>query len=375
MSDRTKIEWTDTTWNPVTGCGKVSSGCKHCYAEREWPRLAANPKTRYFGRRFTQVGCHPEVLSAPLRWKRPRRIFVNSMSDLFHEDIPDAFLDEMFAVMLLARQHQFQVLTKRPERMAEYFAGEDLYEAIVDAANRWRARFPRLPLVGISDPRKRLPRWIWLGVSVENQATAEERIPLLLQTPATVRWISAEPLLGPLRLDLPHPRPSRHDPHGRGIEWVEEATWLWKPGGLDWVVVGGESGPGARAMHPDWVRAIRDQCFQTGTPFLFKQWGEWAPICVLDEAAQDNLYLRNREAREGEDQAIIDEIYGHTCTVRQGVLGVDGVLREMDDPWAFQADKRPSHTFLAGRKRAGRLLDGREWDEYPPAETADDPEE
>ena len=292
MADKTKIEWADASWNPVTGCTKVSSGCKHCYAQREWPRLSANPQTRYFERRFTEVACHPDVLLAPLRWRSPRRIFVNSMSDLFHEDIPDAFVDQVFAVMLLSARHQFQVLTKRPGRMVEYFARDTLRKDILRAADSWQDRFPRLPNVGIPDPGKHLPSWIWLGVSVEDHATAEARIPLLLQTPATVRWISAEPLLGPLRLDS------------------SVVDWLRGPGSLDWVVVGGETGPSARPMHPAWARSLRDQCHMSGTAFFFKQWGEWAPTGG----------------------------------------GPDGLAEDIS---------------RIGKRRAGRLLDGRLWGEYP----------
>jgi protein gp37 len=346
MADKTKIEWADASWNPTTGCNKVSSGCKHCYAQREWLRLSANPQTRYFGRRFTEVACHPDVLSAPLRWRRSRRIFVNSMSDLFHEDIPDAFVDQVFAVMLLSARHQFQVLTKRPDRMAGYFARGALYEGILRAADSWRDRFPHLPNVGISDPRERLPSWIWLGVSVENQATAEARIPLLLQTPATVRWISAEPLLGPLRLNSSTP------------------DWLRGLGSLDWVVAGGETGPNARPMHPDWVRSLRDQCRASGTAFFFKQWGEWAPICALDEKTQDRFYRSNRRAREWEDQKIVDDYCGHTCTVKNGILGFDGVLRDMLEYKAFRVE-HPIMAFRTGRNTAGRLLDGRAWAQYP----------
>lgn len=225
MSDKTGIEWTDATWNPTTGCSKVSQGCKNCYALRDWPRLAANPKSVYFGRAFTNVQCHPERLRQPLQWKKPRRIFVNSMSDLFHEDVPRSFVDEIFHTMVVARQHSFQVLTKRPWRMLDFMAH-----------------------------RAAPPPNVWLGVSVEDQATADERIPVLLQTSAAIRWLSVEPLLGPIDLEL---------------------RLLGQIPGIDWVVVGGESGPHARAMRPEWASSIRDQCARAGVPFLFKQWGEW----------------------------------------------------------------------------------------------------
>lgn len=273
MSDQTRIEWTDATWNPVTGCSKVSAGCKHCYAERDWTRLSANKQTRYFGRAFTDVRCHADVLDLPLRWRRPRRIFVNSMSDLFHPDVPDEFIDRVFAVMASAPSHTFQVLTKRPERMLAYFRTfrADAKFGLIDEQ-----------IAAISQIPNGLPN-VWLGVSVEDQATADERIPLLLDTPAAVRWISAEPLIGPVRLDRIM-RASQYD------DWTYcdnalDGFRATKCGGtygshLDWVVVGGESGPKARPMHPDWVRSIRDQCAAAGVPFLFKQWGEWFPASI-----------------------------------------------------------------------------------------------
>ena len=197
MSDKTGISWTDATWNPVTGCAKVSQGCKHCYAERDWARLSANPKAvSYYGRAFTDVACHEDRLDQPLRWQKPRMIFVNSMGDLFHESVPDAFIDRVFAVMALAEKHTFQVLTKRPERMMEWFAaGYDNREHAVGQAMREIAAARGFDNAGI--PEWPLPN-VWLGVSAEDQETADARIPLLMQTPATLRWVSAEPLLGPI---------------------------------------------------------------------------------------------------------------------------------------------------------------------------------
>lgn len=257
MSDTTGIEWADATWNPVTGCSKVSQGCKHCYAERDWARLSANPATRYHGRIFTDVQCHTDVLGLPLRWKRPRRIFVNSMSDLFHPDVPDDFLRHVFHTMWNCPQHTFQILTKRADRMLQY-----LYHKERHSRPYWK------------NPRSN----IWLGVSVENQEAADERIPLLLQTPAAVRWISAEPLLGPISF--------------RWASWVDAETMHRKHGShshldglhdIDWVVAGGETGAKARPMHPAWVRSLRDQCAVAGVRFLFKQWGEWAPTEPIDD--------------------------------------------------------------------------------------------
>lgn len=262
---KSNIEWTDEVWNPVTGCTKVSQGCKHCYAEREWPRLTRLVPA-YAGRAFSDVRCHPERLDQPLRWRRPRRVFVNSMSDLFHEAVPEDFILSVFVTMAAARQHTFQVLTKRADRMR-------------DLLTRWR----NSGLVLREGCGVNL-RNVWLGVSVEDQRAADERIPLLLETPAAVRWISAEPLLGALDLTriggdqfgwgrlnaLDGLRYVRAIQNECGSEWQTEPI-----NHLDWVVAGGESGPNARPMHPAWVRSLRDQCAAAGVPFLFKQWGEW----------------------------------------------------------------------------------------------------
>lgn len=316
MADKTGIEWTDATWNPVTGCSKVSSGCKHCYAERDWARLSANPETRYFNRLFTDVQVHGDMLSLPVRWAKPRRIFVNSMSDLFHVEVTDGFIANVFAVMAACPQHTFQVLTKRPERMLDLLGGKDA---------RWIAQAQqRMTEAGVIPAGAYTVRWplpnVWIGVSVEDQEAADERIPLLLRTPAAVRWISAEPLLGhvdlgrwigdedcyvcgarffgdEIRLRLPAgpeqvrvvdfedepddendirrvcPACGQRDDCGE-VGPVEEEDL---GGGLNWVIVGGESGPKARPMHPYWVRSLRDQCAAAGVPFLFKQWGEHAP--------------------------------------------------------------------------------------------------
>lgn len=265
MSDKTGIVWTDATWNPTTGCTKVSPGCKHCYAEREWPRMVRLVPS-YAGRAFTDVRCHEDRLDQPLRWKKPRKVFVNSMSDLFHPDVPDLFIDRVFAVMALAPRHTFQVLTKRPGRMRDYLGCAEM--SIRDE-------------VKYEDIAQSMP-WplpnVWLGVSVEDQATADERIPILLQTPAAVRWISAEPLLGLVNLTLlGADRPYYIDALRRNMRSTAPISLDPSPpeetGRLDWVVAGGESGPRARPMHPGWVRSLRDQCAAAGVAFLFKQWG------------------------------------------------------------------------------------------------------
>ncbi len=245
MGDRTKIEWSQATWNPVTGCTKVSEGCDHCYAEMIAHRFAG---TKAYPNEFG-VTLRPERLDQPLRWRKPRRIFVNSMSDLFHDDVPNDYIARVWAVMAEARQHTFQILTKRPGRMRSLLRSATFWAAF------WAAGVhDRTGLDVSSSPLSN----VWLGVSVENQKWADVRIPVLLDTPAAVRFLSCEPLLGPVDLAW------REDgPDG-------EASF---PAGIDWVIVGGESGPGARPMHPDWARSLRDQCQNAGVPFFMKQTG------------------------------------------------------------------------------------------------------
>ena len=296
-----KIEWTDSVWNPVTGCTKVSSGCKHCYAKtlhdmRHRAFLDGKKMPAQYSVPFEEVLLHPERLVMPLRWRRPRRIFVNSVSDLFHEDVPFEFIDDVFETMLachlIGRGHTFQVLTKRPERMREYFAARNPSEMMP-------------------------PPNVWFGVSVEDQASADLRIPLLLGCPAVVRWLSVEPLLGAL------------------VTEVEVSHCA-----VDWVVVGGESGKGSRPMNPEWVRLIRDQCAMSGVPFFFKQWGDWAP---LDELAASLGY----------------------SSVAAALFMEKKFCHKIHEAETFRFGDGGPLVYRVGKKAAGRLLDGRLWDEYP----------
>jgi protein gp37 len=262
MSLLSKIEWTDATWNPVRGCTKVSPGCKHCYAERFAERfrgVKGHPFEQGFDLRLV-----PNKLGEPLRWSEPRMIFVNSMSDLFHEDIPDAFVDRVFAVMALAPRHTFQVLTKRADRMREYTSARNGYCCGVwHAAHKIKP--PPPPQHWYHAGRRfdwPLPN-VWLGVSVENQHFADERVPLLLRTPAAVRFISAEPLLGPVDLREFIPDPLDGTVHLAGDDLPP----------LDWVIVGGESGPHARPFDLAWARTIVAQCEAAGVPVFVKQLG------------------------------------------------------------------------------------------------------
>lgn len=322
MKHNTKIEWTQIpgftgeTWNPIVGCSVVSPGCKRCYAMAWAERMAAmGPKPHGTGNihlmhyqgtvtrdptgrgyawsepvwtgKVAMAG--EAALTKPLRWAKPRAVFVNSMGDLFHESVPDAWIDRVFAVMALCPQHIFIVLTKRAERMRAYFADMEPLR-ISDMMHDWglpvgedRQQSAADALDLLTMPRP-LPN-VWLGVSAEDQTRADERIPHLLATPAAVRFVSCEPLLGPV--DLARIVDAERD----GLQLTFDAlTGLASDGEeiitgvfsqpdarLDWVIAGGESGPGARPMHPEWARGLRDQCKAAGVPFFFKQWGEWFP--------------------------------------------------------------------------------------------------
>jgi protein gp37 len=332
MSDKSKIEWTEATWNPVYGCTKVSPGCANCYIERTPPYRVAGLR---FERGAIPVQLKPERLDQPLRWQRPRRVFVNSLSDLFHENVPFEFIDHVFAAMAAVPQHTFQVLTKRPRRMLEYMTAvaadgsDDGGEGYQGAHFRVDCLAARLEAKKYNQPLKwRLEgdpiEWplpnVWLGVTCENQRWANERIPLLLETPAAVRFVSCEPLLGPVDL-------TRLVWPDRGAVLLSTLTVPprlnalrgYSDNGrhtrLDWVIVGGESA-GSRARRlvywetggesevpgwepkPQalaWVRSIRDQCLNAGVPFFFKQWG--GPRPDSGGRALDGRIWDDREVR------------------------------------------------------------------------------
>lgn len=339
-----KIEWTDRTWNPLAGCSIVSKACDNCYAMKMAFRLEHMGQEKYKGTtRKTESGriiwtgninSDDKALLEPLKWKKPHRVFVNSMSDMFHEKVPFQFIDKVFAVMALTPHITYQILTKRPERMKEYlnqiFKKEGNYLPVY-----WQkaaASFGQtLNWNNIKFP---LPN-VWLGTSVENQKAANERIPHLLKCPAAVRFLSCEPLLGPIQLRgtnwgkilEANSEDSFADFLG-GRQLVQKengsfsAMWIGK---IHWVIVGGESGPGARPMHPDWVRSLRDQCQAAGVPFFFKQWGAWLPMDHLVE----NQYWDSKKS----------------STIGTGIS--------------------TNSVFKIGKKAAGRLLDAREWNGMP----------
>ncbi|MCP4248061.1 MAG: phage Gp37/Gp68 family protein [bacterium] len=320
-----RIEWTDETWNPIRAmrrdsgrmgwhCRKVSAGCANCYAERWNGRglqtLGTKLPYAQASESRLRIGLHEPTLSAPLRWKKSRMIFVCSMTDLFGEWVPFEIIREVFNIMLRSPLHTFQVLTKRPARMVEAI---DRYLREQDG-------------VGSPPGTVRLLN-VWCGASVENQATCDERIRHVLRCPSAVRFLSIEPMLGSIRI----PQSALRNLH--------------------WVIVGGESGPGARPMHPDWARSIRDQCAAAGVPFFFKQWGAWAPTDDDDERFSGAawVHVRSEDGAQGEPSGR----HGPQVLDAHGELTPNGNIACVS---------------RLGKKRAGRVLDGRLHDAMPNAE-------
>lgn len=340
----TKIEWTDKTWNPIIGCSHISPACDHCYAEKMAFRLAHNPATSVYrdvvdvvdGKWNGLTQLVESALEKPLHWRKPRRVFVGSMTDLFHNDTPFKWIDKVFAVMAMTPHITYQILTKRPERMREYLASEHLVSRWFNSGHvlsksgrtqKEQTNWYHLAWRVLRDEETVLPN-LWLGVTVENQEQADKRIPILLDTPAAVRFVSIEPMLGPVNLarylgyewdcscgwaglntDISCPKCYAHGDWGP-IDDEERAqcpeckhifypNWdhnvcpecgqesvcggcdderSWWPTALDWVICGGETGPNARPMYKEWVHSLRDQCTESGTPFFFKKWGSFPHI-------------------------------------------------------------------------------------------------
>ncbi len=347
MSDRSAIEWTNASWNPIrarnraTGkvgwfCEHASQGCRFCYAERQNVRAGASGgngvEYRAQDRDQVEIFLDEKTLTQPLRWTRPRKIFPCSMTDLFGDWVTDAVLDRMFAVMAVTPQHTYQVVTKRAERANTY---------ICTRAGDWELYLPEaLVSVGLGEMRGLAARvcvkWplpnLWLGVSCEDQATADERIPLLLQTPAAVRFVSAEPLLGPIDLIGTFARFQDKPRNGCAVPLGRQL--------VDWVIVGGESGAGARPMHPDWARSLRDQCAAAGVAFFFKQWGEWRPPLPTER---------------------YDTSKGRASAPPAFLVANDGTVHCFTET----AGEKARGMLRVGKAKAGRLLDGRTHDEFP----------
>ncbi|WP_439572607.1 DUF5131 family protein [Phreatobacter sp.] len=406
MADQGKhgISWTDATWNPVVGCSIVSPACTNCYAMAQAARIQRMnpvaiekaidagrkppPPTHYAGTTREVNGNHvwtgklvlapDHIVTAPLRWRRPRKVFVNSMSDLFHEDMPDEWIDRVFAVMALAQQHTFQILTKRPERMRAYMTAKARNYVLTLS----KAINTNVELIAAADrPGRPSVHWplpnVWLGVTAEDRTRADERIPSLLATPAAVRFVSAEPLLGVLDLQrfmerchasrdgecfaascpqLRDGEPRRSGRHCPIDTWGIDADDISPL--LDWVIVGGESGPGARPTHPDWVRLIRDQCAAAGVAFHFKQWGEWAPD--FEASYQGGADFDGDDPEQSRFQTCVwdDE--------RKAWQRTNGTWDDHEQ-WPIASsywEPEQSMTRL-GKRRAGRTLEGVIHDAFP----------
>lgn len=293
MADKTKIEWADATVNAINGCSLASPGCTNCYAMRlagtrmkHHPSRAGLTQDSKAGPVWTgEVRLNETALLQPLKWRKPRKIFWNAHGDTFHDNVPDEWIDRVFAVCAQTPQHTHMILTKRSARMREYFASYRLSRlGFLTRNGEEPSGYGGTARDDIRNPdRWPLPN-VWLGVSVEDQARANERIPDLLATPAAVHFISAEPLLGPVDLNNLGVR-SECNHENASVEWDTNALNCddcEEEPLLDWVICGGESGPGARPMHPDWARSLRDQCAATGVAFHFKQWGEWVGLGVTE---------------------------------------------------------------------------------------------
>jgi protein gp37 len=362
MAD-SKIEWTDKTWNPLVGCSIVSPACTNCYAMKQASRVALMSPGLAHYREVTnvvngkpvwtgKVNLAPEAkLIEPLRWKKPARVFVNSMSDLFHKSVPDEWIDRIFAVMALAHWHTHQVLTKRSARMRAYCSdpqtkrrvGEIICELAIEHEVDAILIAPQVdPALAPPGRRVFLEEWplrnVWLGVTAERQEEADERIPDLLATPAAVRFVSCEPMLSGLRLDQIQAVDEGEEDTINALTGEQTSNrtgcQVAEMPALDWVICGGESGPGARPMHPDWARGLRDQCAAAGVPFLLKQWGEWAPREEWAPAERVAMVAIDSRGKPVPDDVAPQDIGGHRMA-------------------------------RVGKSRAGRLLDGREWNEFP----------
>lgn len=323
MGTNSKIEWTDATWNPATGCTPVSPGCRHCYAKslsKRFPQIHGGG-----GQIFEKIVLHPERLEQPRTWKKPRRIFVCSMGDLFHADVPFEFIHDVFDITQKAYWHEYLFLTKRPENMLNFIKTCCIHqggETVQDGRCHHWMRWP-------------LPN-VWIGVTAESQQQADERIQVLLEIPAAVRFVSVEPMIGPVDLSGYFGTAING-----GAEVAHEYTYN---AGIKWVICGGENGPGARPMHPDWAYVLRDQCQGARVPFFFKGFGAWTPISTDRYEADGHLRFRGK---------------------KYPIRRIDSEGRDITNLDGLHNNETDSLVINVGKKQAGRMLDGTEFNQFP----------
>ncbi len=346
MAEHTKIEWTDHTFNPWEGCQRVGPGCDNCYAETRNARFGGGQAVNWgpgAPRRRTSVA----NWNLPRRWNaqaeafqaqhgRRQRVFCASLADVFDNAVDPQWRADLFTLIHQTPNLDWLLLTKRIGNVVPMMA-ELVHDKDQD--------LPWLDLMPLPN--------VWIGATIVNQAEADRDIPKLLAVPARVRFLSMEPLLGQVSFEGLFANPSNPADGTNALD------------ALDWVIVGGESGPGARPMHPDWARSLRDQCEAVGTTFLFKQWGEWRPISQMEEPEHTVLYKSNVTAKAHENQENLDDCYGRSCTVPTTVLHMDGSTHQFTEPMAFLHGTGAMQIFRVGKKSAGRLLDGRSHDGFP----------
>lgn len=361
------IEWTDKTWNPIIGCSPISPGCKECWAKKMAYRLMHMPYTDYYQFVLDDNGEEdpdlfrniPEwngqthfvksALEKPLKRQKPTKYFVCSMGDLFHENVPFEWVDKVMAIIAQCEQHTFQILTKRPLRMKEYFTS-NWQCRILNHVKREEGQGFILKTVNGG----KLPN-LWLGVTTENQEQANKRIPYLLKTPAAVRFVSVEPLLGPIDFyDITLDSEFYHTLKGFGDISLGSRGYVIGLK-LDWVICGGESGPKARPIHPNWVRSLRDQCKDAGVPFFFKQWGEWY-TAWFDMPTKKPVFKMFDSFLQWQQKHWVNK--GDACISIDGTwCRTGGDLKRAKYPVAIMQK--------VGKKKAGCLLDGKEYKEFP----------
>jgi len=380
MSENSKIEWTDHTFNPWIGCTKVSPGCANCYAETlmdtrygrvEWgkgkPRQRTSEANWRLPRKWNAKWDRDIELAEPMgiELRRPR-VFCASLADWLDDEVPIEWLADLLALIHATPNLDWLLLSKRPGNWRTRLEAAMLFNAgrCGGICTKEKAPFSNAYSTDWKWLREDTPPSnVWIGTTVEDQTRADERIPALLQIPAKVRFLSCEPLLSPVNLTEFLPWKGEHQSKGFPEVLGRQLRMCSDVPGIDWVIAGGESGPGARPMHPDWPRSLRDQCQQSGVPFLFKQWGEWWPINQMTEPDHRALYVSRKKAGAYEDQAILDDVWGRRCTVEERAVHLDGSAHEIvaANAWPLGA----MLTFRAGKKAAGRLLDGREWNDLP----------